>query len=409
MKTQEHLKLNSIKLKNFQNHEDTYIDLHPGVNVISGSSRNGKSAILRGVRLATDNKPSGAEFTPHSNPKAVSSSILEFGDCTVERIKSSTKNEYKLTKDGETKTFKAFGQNVPDEIKETLNLKDYHCQHQHNKYFLLQNTGSEIAAELNKVAGLEIIDSTQANINSIVNSAKSEISKSEKDLEKHEERIQELSFLSEVTPLIQSIDNNIKKQETLQEDIEGVQKIVYKINELTEKQKEIQEFLLVQKKYKELKKNIDKYHECMVKSQNLSKTLKNINELTEKSKEAKKKVQLDAQVKELFSLIEQANKLNKDVKGLSKQLMLIEQLTSHSKELSEWLLVQKEKEKLEELIFQYNDLAVNVMDLEITCGQITNKERRAKELELLLEQKKSQKEEVIKNMGICPLCGGKVK
>lgn len=44
--------IESIRIQDFQNHQDTYIKLVPGLNLITGSSDSGKSAIIRALSTA---------------------------------------------------------------------------------------------------------------------------------------------------------------------------------------------------------------------------------------------------------------------------------------------------------------------------------------------------------------------
>ena len=61
-------KIKSLQLINFLNHEDTHIDFSDGLNIITGSSNSGKSAITRALHAVfwneTDNEyvRRGAKF-----------------------------------------------------------------------------------------------------------------------------------------------------------------------------------------------------------------------------------------------------------------------------------------------------------------------------------------------------------
>ena len=53
--------IKSIELKNIQSHENTRLVFDKGINVIVGSSNNGKSAILRGLYWVRYNRPLGID------------------------------------------------------------------------------------------------------------------------------------------------------------------------------------------------------------------------------------------------------------------------------------------------------------------------------------------------------------
>ena len=44
--------LESIRIQDFQNHQDTHIKLYPGLNLITGSSDSGKSGLFRSLSTA---------------------------------------------------------------------------------------------------------------------------------------------------------------------------------------------------------------------------------------------------------------------------------------------------------------------------------------------------------------------
>jgi exonuclease SbcC len=54
--------IDHVAIKNFQSHKNTNIDFQRnGVNVIVGTSDQGKSAILRAILWAVNNRPMGTD------------------------------------------------------------------------------------------------------------------------------------------------------------------------------------------------------------------------------------------------------------------------------------------------------------------------------------------------------------
>ena len=53
--------IDKIKIENIQSHKNTELNLSNGINVIVGSSNNGKSAILRALYWAIYNRPLGID------------------------------------------------------------------------------------------------------------------------------------------------------------------------------------------------------------------------------------------------------------------------------------------------------------------------------------------------------------
>ena len=54
--------IDKISIKNFQSHPNTELELDPGINVITGSSDNGKTSIFRALYWIIYNRPSGNSF-----------------------------------------------------------------------------------------------------------------------------------------------------------------------------------------------------------------------------------------------------------------------------------------------------------------------------------------------------------
>lgn len=139
------------------------------MNVIAGSSDNGKSSIIRAIRWVVMNRPTGFAFHKHG-AKADTAVVIKFSDeeCITrdKGEKSSGGYHYKGN------VFAALRTDVPPEIQRALNLSDINIQSQHDPYFLLQDSPGEVAKKLNVVAGLGIIGDTIKNANAVVRQRK---------------------------------------------------------------------------------------------------------------------------------------------------------------------------------------------------------------------------------------------
>lgn len=112
-----------VILENFQSHKYSIVDFNEGLNVIVGPSDSGKSAIIRGIKWALYNEPSGDYFIREGSTEC--SVTLEFNDNVIlKRYRSKYKNTYILTdRDGKEIKFEGFGSSVPQEIIETVGIK----------------------------------------------------------------------------------------------------------------------------------------------------------------------------------------------------------------------------------------------------------------------------------------------
>jgi len=143
----------------FQSHNCSIVNFCEGVNVIIGSSDQGKTAIIRAIRWVVDNRPSGDSFIPHGHNFARVN--IKTGDGIVSRTKGQSDNTYQIN-NGEK--FKAFGLSVPDPVKNLLNISDINFQNQMDAPFLLSSSSGEVSRYLNNIVNLEKIDTSIANI-----------------------------------------------------------------------------------------------------------------------------------------------------------------------------------------------------------------------------------------------------
>lgn len=157
--------IHSIKLTNFQSHKDTTLDLDAGVNVVTGASDSGKTAIVRALRWLVWNKPGGTAF--RSLWGGDTSVLIRLDNAIIERIRTNKTNQYVThgPSQFEPLIYEAFGVDPPEDISTVLNIADVNLQRQHDRPFLLDSSPGQVAAYLNQVARLDIIDTALARIN----------------------------------------------------------------------------------------------------------------------------------------------------------------------------------------------------------------------------------------------------
>jgi len=141
--------ITKLSIKNFQSHKETELDFHPGMNVIIGQSDSGKTAIIRALRKALTNKPAGDTFRSNWGGDTQIKLLTKEGD-EITYFKSNSTSSYHLN----DLEFKAFGQEVPEEIERVLNIDEVNIQHQLDAPYLLSQTPGVVAQHFNKIAKL---------------------------------------------------------------------------------------------------------------------------------------------------------------------------------------------------------------------------------------------------------------
>lgn len=180
--------IDKVEILNFTTQKKCDIEFGPYVTTLVGSSFTGKSTILRAIRFACMNKPSGDKMISWGKEKTRVRVTIDGKKIT--RRKGKNINSYKLGKD----IFKAFGNNVPQPIAHLVNMGDLNFQGQHDKPFWFCETSGEVSRQLNKIVDLEVIDKTLSNLDGGVRDAKAEIKLTTKRLEDAETAKKELAF-----------------------------------------------------------------------------------------------------------------------------------------------------------------------------------------------------------------------
>lgn len=116
--------IKKVILENFQSHKYSELEFDNSLNVIVGPSDQGKSAIIRGIKWALFNEPSGDYFIREGENEC--SVTIIFNDKTkIKRYRSKSKNLYYLyDANGKETIFEGFGTKVPDKIIESINIKE---------------------------------------------------------------------------------------------------------------------------------------------------------------------------------------------------------------------------------------------------------------------------------------------
>jgi len=152
--------LKEIKLTNFQSHRRSVLPLRPGLNVITGPSDTGKSAVVRGLRfLALHETATGLTTNGESEMSvrviADGPNVIADGPNVIERFKDTRGYGYQLN---DLPKFLACARDQPLPIATVLNLTETNFQSQHDPHFLLSLTPGQVAREINKIVSLEDID-----------------------------------------------------------------------------------------------------------------------------------------------------------------------------------------------------------------------------------------------------------
>jgi exonuclease SbcC len=282
--------LKSVEIKNFRSHRNTIINFHSGFNVITGSSDNGKSAIIWAFIWAMFNRPSGDSIKSWAastdDPVEVA---MEFDTDWFIKKREGTKNIYECSdNDGNLIHYEALRGSVPEVIQQIVNITDYNIQTQAKPYFMLQDSPGDRAKKLNELVGLDIIDSVSKILNGKISVAKTDIVKLNKSIASLSEELKAYEYLPSVEGKIKKLCSTINEQKEVNLRLNllvSLRDSLMQIDAEIAKQKRI---LSLEEKYLELKEKVTKWEETKTKLAtltNLKNNLVTINESIELEKE----------------------------------------------------------------------------------------------------------------------------
>lgn len=281
--------ITKVKIENFQSHENTIIDFHSGLNIITGPSDNGKSAIIRAIKWVLFNEPRGTDFIRQGTSAAKVTIEMDNGNSII-RERSSGKNRYTVIyPDSEPIVFEGFGNDIPQEVvgahgitkayldsslSSSLNIAE-----QLDGPFLLSETGSVRAKAIGRLIGLHIIDKAIKNTNVDLRRENQFKDKASSELNEVESTLKEYGFLKDVEVRLEKSDRiiqNITKVLDRKKRLEANLKSIISIEADYITQRDVAKRLDKLERYELCLKNIEIINEKLSK---LKRAYKALNEI----------------------------------------------------------------------------------------------------------------------------------
>lgn len=319
-----------LTIKNFQSHERSVLNFHPGVNVIVGPSDSGKSAILRALHWLIYNRPSGEAFRRIDS--GITKVIGKFDDFILSRIRSDSSNDYLLKVGKSRERFSSFGVAVPEMIREILRMDDVNFQGQFHPPFMLSSSAGEVARELNRIANIDVIDTGFKNIISMVRRTESTITSLNDQKKEQEEElikykgIQKLS--KRIARLIKLNRSMIKKEE----EIEEIKRKALRLVTIKKKLKKHKKLVTLESQIISLSED----HDNLI---SISIEISKIFMLIKRLKSSKRQLDKNKKITELHKKVETLSKLSDDKESIESKIdslrSIVKKLVSIDQEISE--------------------------------------------------------------------------
>ncbi|WP_236913888.1 AAA family ATPase [Clostridium sp. Cult2] len=244
--------IKKIILENFQSHRYTEIELDEYLNVIVGPSDHGKTAIIRGLKWALFNEPSGDYFIREGENEC--SVTVIFNDGTkIKRYRSKTKNAYYLyDNEGEELIFEGFGTKVPEEIIDRTSMRkimldsnqsnSINIGEQLDGPFLLSEKNATRANAIGRLVGVHIIDDALKDTLKDIRNLNIKRRNHEEILENLEKSLTEYDYLDDLMGKIERLKN-------IKNHIYNSQQKLMKLDQLSKALNTINEEVLLLKEY----------------------------------------------------------------------------------------------------------------------------------------------------------------
>lgn len=216
--------LTRLLISDFQCHETLKVDLDEGVTVFVGRSDVGKSAVLRGLRWAFLNQPSGEGVRRFGSTKTRVGVGLDGHRLVRQRTKSE--NYFKL--DGSRYDAVGLGK-VPDPIRDVVNVDPViNFQGQLDSPFLFGLTGGGIAEQLNSIVDLSNIDRLMAWVGKKARKCKSEVGVLTEQAERLQAKVDELDWVRECKASYEDVSTLLLRRKMVSKVVDTLEGALFK-------------------------------------------------------------------------------------------------------------------------------------------------------------------------------------
>jgi DNA repair protein SbcC/Rad50 len=224
--------IKKLELRNFESHKNSTLEFTEGLNAIIGSGDNGKSSIIRAFLWVLYNKPDGDNYVSHwnrtktGNIKGETSVTIITENGWVKRAKNKSDNYYSIN--GEE--YRAFGKSVPEQVTEFLNLSDTNIQTQFDNHYLLSESASEVAKQLNQIVNLEKIDNSIKNGNTYIRGVKSKIKHLNDETTNLEAELETFEGLDVIDGDLENLEKLELEKAALEQQINSMKHLIMQIS-----------------------------------------------------------------------------------------------------------------------------------------------------------------------------------
>ena len=364
--------IKSVRLFNFQNHRDNIFYLADGLNILTGSNDNGKSAIARALDFALNNNKSGDIVRYNQKECFVE---IHFFDGSMLKRSAAPDNrvEFKYKDDPKATVYKSFGNKLPDEVKKFLGyppisneLGPLNYSNQNNKNFLIDQSPAHLPFIISDLVGVADLETASKNLFSEVDRYSKDAAKIEKE--------------------INSLETDLEQYKNLDDDIE---------------------------KHNNLKIILDNIDDEKTKIDSLQKAVDDVNNIVSRIRKARKELKLNTEI--VNTLSESVKKIEKEHNSLFNTLSeynalksIIHKIKKYKKEIEQYNKLEDEEfltiiKSAENNINQISNIETNNTKFDSLKTSIDNKKQEISDIVIFIETNTKELDDLyieIKNLNL---------
>lgn len=428
--------ITKMVLENFQSHENTVLEFSEGLNLFTGESGQGKSAVLRGFAFIFENFG--------RNPRRFIKKGTDFARVTIylsngyvisrviEKSKSG-KNGYEIynPKDGSVESTNTKGLSLVQDILgfNKLNIdtgKDIpiNFMKQGTSWFFVGDgyTSSERAKIVGSIYGTHYADAVIKDLEGDLKKYNAQIKATDKEKNTIQENIDSFSYLPqmhtqiteleqlniEVTELMarkEKITTLLKEQESIENDIRELNDVIKDLSDIEDLYTEIYQVKdLIQKR-----NDIQKLYRSLTtiiadgkESKHVAEQLMNLSNaqslLDEISKLVKDKTTYEELLLKSTQLTDTKNRLEKEINVSSEIIEETNSLIDAENMLNELKVLISKKESVESLMYKLTSIE-------------EEENKQTHKIELVISENEklvNQYKVLLTEIGKCPVCHGTI-
>jgi len=348
--------ITNLIIKDYESHKDTSLEFPPGLTVFIGESDKGKSGTFRAFNWLRTNKPGGNSMFPLYWDSKTTDVIVETEEgFRIRRSKGKSINSYETIDNVGEEWESNAGTSVPTEVSDLLLMEDdIYFQSQIDRPFLMFETPGERGRILNKIAGLDKIDSCIKNASQDVRRIKTKRGNIKYEIQQIEEELLLFNDLPEINDLL--IQAEILDKKIIQQS-----KLLSTVESLLPKKKKLQLVLEKETILEEISKKVSILASKLEKVETYKRVLGKVRALKFRRKELKERYNKESILTTISSSIEELEK------SLEKYELLEVKYDKANELLFQW---DKRDNRISEIESKIERIKKELPDTCPTCGEL---------------------------------------